>query len=833
MRFTANPKNSPTNPLSPQIQNTIQIPCKETTQDLGTEVLRLQIEGMRCTSCSASIENALKKQEGIHSANVYILNHSAVIHFYPNECNEEKIIEQIESLGFRATIKTANFATSTTFTITKQESVQKTERAGKQDLQTAQTKQTTGANHIKQTKKMQKSPLLRLNDFIESRLLNDKRRLIFSIVLSIIIIYLSMLHDMFHTPLPQWLNNPISNGIAQLFITLCIMHFGRTMYFHGIKALARLRPNMDSLVSIGSLAGFFYSCFALVQGILGAKFHVYFESVCVILSFIMLGKYIEENAKSKAINHAKALLDTKSPIALKITNEVALKENSKETLQIKEVASESLAINDYIQILPHSFVPIDSILYSQHANIDESMLSGESISVRKEKNQRLYAGTQNLDMPIIARVTHTLKDSKISKMQSLLAQTLESKANIAKLTDKVSLFFVPLVILLAACSGIFWLIHSDLQTAMIYFASTLLISCPCALGLATPMAILFANARANMFGIFFKNAQSLENLTKTDYILFDKTGTLTQRIFNISSINVTKDSSRSDKELLQIAASIERFSNHIIATAICEAAKDMEPYKQLDSKHFINAGIESTLLIDSREHTFLIGNERLLKERANLMVEDKSVGGMVCIYLAEICGDNAILLGHILLEESLKPSAKEMIRELQNMGFSCEILSGDTESNVGHVADILQIPYHAKCMPEDKMRYIESLQNKGHKVIMVGDGINDVVAIAKADIAFVMASGSEVSIENGHVIYFREDLMGIVQAISLGRATLRNIKQNLVFATIYNILCIPIAMGVLSPFGIALNPMIASLAMSLSSLSVVGNASRLYGFARQ
>lgn len=814
MRFaTNNPQKSST--LAPPVQHSKKNINTESMQDLGLDSVRLQIEGMRCASCAASIEDALKKRFSIHSANVYILNHTASIHFDSKQCSTEDIISSIEALGFKASI-----VADPTFKV-----------------QLAQTTLEQKENLKSQidSKAQQKGYLQQLNDFIEHKLLNDKKRLALSIILSAIIVYISMLHDMLHTPLPQWLHSPIANGITQLFITLCVMHFGRNMYFHGIKALFRLRPNMDSLVSIGSLAGFFYSCFALMQGIIGAaSFHIYFESVCVILSFIMLGKYIEENAKKKAIKHAKALLEKQNTTALKIVNPLELSENSKSAIKTQEVACDSLAINDYIQILPHSFVPIDSILHSQYANIDESMLSGESIPIRKEKAQKLYAGTQNLDTPIIAKVTHTLKDSTISKMQSLLTQTLESKANIAKLADRISLFFVPFVLGLAICSGIFWLIYADLQTAMLYFASTLLISCPCALGLATPMAILFANSRANMFGIFFKNAESLENLTKTDYILFDKTGTLTQRDFNIKSITLANENAcYNTSDLLHIAASIELTSNHIIAKAICNATKDITPYKQINSTHYINAGIESTLLIDSKEHTFLIGNARLLQERANLIVANDGTKGMVCIYLAEIINGKATLLGHILLEETLKPHAKEMMQELQKMGFCCEILSGDTTNNVAYIANVLQIPYHAQCLPEDKMRYIESLQNKGHKVIMVGDGINDVIAIAKADIAFVMASGSEVSIEHGSVIYFRDDLLGITRAISLGRETLLNIKQNLAFAFIYNILCIPIAMGILSPFNISLNPMLASFAMSLSSLSIVGNASRLYGVRKK
>ena len=972
MRFSQANNSQPQTPLSPPINHTLAKDSISTdsTQNIDSachversetskilESIRLSISGMRCASCSASIENELRKKEGIKEANVYILNNTAVIKFDKETCDIDSIISCIESLGFKAklapnssftlannknqantnfSLKPLHTTSSPTFnmlkdsnplecaTESKTQKIENIESTQNNAIESnlhdtkkhevtfieSESKSTESTCHVERSetsktmdnldstihtnkdiesskdislnaqydkildstkdtnkstaevscndfvgyqgegegsvykihdqalaadsrKSMQETPqqniLQKINHYIEHTLLNDKRRLVFSIILSLVIVYISMLHDMFSLPLPQILHNPFHNGLTQLFITLCVMHFGRSIYFHGLKALFALRPNMDSLVSVGSLSGFLYSCFSLAQMLKGIENHLYFESVCVILSFIMLGKFIEENAKNKAINNAKSLLQRQSEIALKIINPHDIA-----ALKTEEISPYNLQIGDYIHILPHSFIPIDSILYSNESHIDESMLSGESIPIKKEKGMQLFAGTLNLDTPIIARVSHTLSDSKISKMQSLLEQTLESKANIAKLADRISLIFVPLVMLLATCSGIFWFIYENLESAMLYFSSTLLISCPCALGLATPMAILFANARANHFGIFFKNAQSLENLSKTDYVVFDKTGTLTKRDFSLHSIFLKENIS--ENELLRIASSIEISSNHIIAKAICESfhnkSSDTQLYKQLDSKHYMNAGIESKLLMDSKERVFLIGNAKLLKDRAGLSVETNSIKGCVCVYIAEIMQDRAILLGRIYLAEALKPYAQEMIAMLKTGGFQCEILSGDMKENVSYIADILGIPYKAECLPEDKMRYIESLQEKGHKVIMIGDGANDSIAIARADLSLVMASGSEVSIEYGNIIYFRDDLLGIVEALHLGRKTLHNIKQNLGFAFLYNIICIPIAMGIFSPFGVMLNPMLASLAMSLSSISVVGNASRLYGVWR-
>ncbi|STQ87079.1 heavy metal translocating P-type ATPase [Helicobacter muridarum] len=823
----------------------------QTTKDIKSdneESLRLRIEGMSCASCAASIERSLQKINGIIESNIFILTHSGVVRFNPSQCSTNDIIQSIEQLGFKAFVDS-----KPAFSVGKANLI-KTNILQPQPILKPKLSSITSNEKPTNTNGTTKNKISNIANFIENKLLNNKRRLVLSLILSIIILYISMFYEMFGLPLFAPLDKPLYNALTQLIITLAVMHFGRAFYFRGLKALFALRPNMDSLVSLGSLAGFFYSLYSLLLIALGeTSWHLYFESVCVILSFVMLGKYIEDNVKSKAMGNATSLLQTQQTIARKILNikeisdisqNLKIKAN-KDKVRIQEVLVDALQIGDYIQILPQSIIPLDCSLYSMSANIDESLLSGESLPVMKEKNSILLGGSMNLDSMIIAKVCARQKDSAISKMQALIAQTYESKANIAKLADKISSFFVPAVIMLASLSAIFWLIKSDMQTAMLYFTSTLLISCPCALGLATPMAILFANSRANKNGVFFKNSQSIENLAKIDYIIFDKTGTLTHGDFLLHSITSRLDSINQE-ELLRIAASIEQGSNHIIAKAITKAARDMELYNNEATNTINNIGLESRLRIDSKQREFLIGNAKVLQDRGNITLEElqnieslqdnryekSEEYGLINIYIAEKKQDGYELLGYISLQENLRQDAKEMIQRLKNRGFNCEILSGDKDSSVANIANILDIPYRANCLPQDKMQHIKSLQDNGHKVMMIGDGINDAIAIAKADVSLVMASGHEISIEYGDIIYFRKDLLGIVDSLYLGHATLNNIKQNLGFAFIYNVICIPIAMGAFSGFGITLNPMLASIAMSLSSISVVGNASRLYGIKR-
>ncbi len=800
------------------------------------ETMRVAISGMSCMSCVNAITQTLKKKDFIVKAEVFLLTHTAVIEFDSTKTNKDEILSIIESMGYKAQLQTqvnmfvkgnqsqnanavftknANVTQSTFKPINQQNNTAKIDVTNTQDIQKRDDSNTKEAKGFY-------TYVMFIINYIENTILNTKRRLILSVLLSIIILYISM--GGMIMPLPSFLNDFRINASLQLLITLCVMHFGRAFYIRGIKALINLYPNMDSLVALGSLAGFFYSLFvmiySLIQNDMGSLHDIYFESVCVILCFVMVGKFIEENAKNKAMQNAKSLLQTRTDIAYRLQT---LHSN-----QAQEIPLDSINVGDYLRIQANSYIPVDGVLISQKADIDESMLSGESLPITKGIKDKLYAGTLNLDTSFIMQATSSTKDSTLSKIHALIQQSYESKANIAQLADKISGVFVPVVLMLALFSFIFWFIKSDIQTALTFFASTLLISCPCALGLATPMAILCANSRANKIGIFFKNARSLEQLPKCDYIVFDKTGTLTKRDFILHSIVAYDDNEKlTDQEVLQILASIESTSNHVIAQSICKHASNLSLFNIYESEHVGNLGIKAKIDFLNNQETFVIGNKILMESIGINNILEQDIG--INIYLAQLDSkiNSYILKARVVLREELKEDSKLLFQHLQDNNISCEIISGDSEENVSTIAKELNVQYRAQCTPKDKLQHIKNLQYKGHKVIMVGDGMNDSIAIAQANVSIVMSSGSNISIEYGDVIYFSNNLSKLWDCISLGKATLLNIKQNLFFAFMYNVICIPIAMGALSGFGIILNPMFASLAMSLSSISVVSNAMRL------
>ena len=842
---------------------------------MQTTTLSLGIAGMSCQACKSGIEKMLNKQDFIHKAEVSLLSNSANIEFFANKTSKEQIIKLIEDMGYRAYLLEGLFEDS------------KIEAPS--------------------------NPILRIFHILETKILNDKIRVILSVILSLVILYISMLRDMFH--LPTFIDDK-SNAILQLFIALCVMHFGRAFFFKGFKALYLRNPNMDSLVALGSGAGFLYSLYTLLRDFDSPQIlhNLYFESVCVILTFVMIGKYIEHSAKQKALESAKRLLKKQESIIYKLKSE-------KDTDSGVQISVDSIQKGDYLKVLPHSFIPIDATLLSPHANIDESNLSGESIPVAKTKGQTLNAGSINTDSAIIIKATSSSKDSSLSKIHHLIYQCLSSKANIANLADRISSVFVPLIIALATLSGIFWLYVDGIERGMLFFVSTLLISCPCALGLATPMAILFANARANKAGIFFKNANSLEQISHCNAFLFDKTGTLTDNKLHIQSIEVFSQNQKDflfDEKLdenlakklninsplqftlLKICASIESLSSHIIAKNICKILKDVPLYAVKSQKSLINQGMEAVLQnnyqnpagsmglnmkeslpvaqndvtlnnitlgsptkfnannnatlnknimfnkqgmlqpsvmlsasetsLQNLDSTFIIGSKAFMKSK-NIINADVLEGDDIGIevYVARYIRESSgyLVLGKITLAERLKENAKELVEYLKANNIKVEILSGDKEANVAKIAQELGVDYKAGASASGKMEYIQEMKQKGYKVVMIGDGMNDSIAISSADVSIVMSSGSEISIKSGDIIYFNSTLLGIKEALLTGQDTLKNIKQNLIFAFIYNALCIPLAMGILAPFGIYLNPMIASLAMSLSSISVVLNSRRL------
>lgn len=775
------------------------------------KTIYLDIEGMTCTACSSSIERALKRNKNIENAEVYLLDKSSKITFNSEAVSEEDIIKTIKKLGYEA-----------------------------------YSKNSTQNNTQTKIKQKELNNLSKINCLVKliNYKLSEYNRMIYSAILTVIIMTISMSH-MIGINLPNFLSNPQNSAIIQLIIVLIVMHIGRNFFINGIKALINRIPNMDSLVALGSLSGFFYSVYLVLF-----KFnsldqeHLYFEGVCTILTFIMIGKYIEYKAKNNALKHANSLLNRKEESSFR----VILKNNLEDlqNAQLEKIDSKDIMIGDIVKIHPHSSIPVDGIILSDGGKIDESMLSGESIPVEKKINDKLFSGTLNGDCVIFMKATEIAKNSTLSKIESLVSKSLKSKAQIAQLADKISLYFVPGVIFLAICSFIFWWIAKDFETALIFFATTLLISCPCAFGLATPMAVLFSNAKANKMGIFFKNAQSLENASKAHIMLFDKTGTLTKKNLGISKIY--NFSNFTDNEIIEIAQKVEEESSHIVAKAI-SAYKNLNPNKikiEIIESKTISEGIICKIKINNETNIIKIGSYKMFSSDLIAPHDIKQEGILVYISLKAQSNiedmklknaNEERLIGALILIDELKDDALYSVQELKNMGFEIKILSGDNVQNVERIAKILKVEFKGNCTPEDKLNIVQEYQKMGKKTIMIGDGANDAAALSNSLVSIALANGSNVSMEYSDIVIFESkknnddiNLDSVLKSIKISKNTLNIIKQNLGFAFLYNIICIPIAMGFLTPIGINLNPMFAALAMSLSSISVVLSSMRLYYF---
>lgn len=700
------------------------------------------IQGMSCSACSSSIQSALKRKKGIQSIHVDLLNHRAVIEFDEEIISLQDIFSFITKLGYIPQ---------------KQSVIQR----------------------------------------LDSRFLTPKKRVIFALIFTSITLYLAMLPMIFPSFVPI---TPSLNAFLQLFCTLVVMHMGRDFYLRGFKTLLSFHPTMDTLVALGSGSAFIYSLVALIT----QNHHsLYFESVCVILLFILIGKTIEEKAKQNIQSSLLSLASLKETSVIKIQNQ-----------QEQIIPIEKIQIGDILKITPQTTIPTEGILIEGSANLDLSSLNGESLPIHRTQGEHLDSGALNLNTTFLMQATQIAQNSTYWKILDLVQNALTSKPPIAKFADQVSLYFVPCVIILALISGGIWLfIKEDLGLALQIFCSVLLISCPCALGLATPLALNIASNLASQKGIFFKDARILELIGKTQTIFFDKTGTLTHKELKLQSINTL--SSLNSKELLSIAASLEAQSHHIIAQSILLQTQGIEHLKAQNI--IIQEGFGISGEIDGKRYK--IGNAKSF----NPSPSQEGEGIIVFIGTEENQQDK--ILGYLILTEHIRDEAKSCIYQLKHQGISPILLSGDSKHNVQKIAQNLEIGFIANALPQDKLKAIQDASPK--ITMMIGDGINDMLALSKADISVSIGEGSQEAIASANLIILNNNLENIPYCIKLSRATLANIKQNLIWAFGYNTLMIPIACGALLGYGILLSPMFASLAMTLSSLSVVFNAQRL------
>ncbi|WP_033760544.1 copper-translocating P-type ATPase CopA [Helicobacter pylori] len=730
------------------------------------------IEGMTCTACSSGIERSLGRKSFVKKIEVSLLNKSANIEFNENETNLDEIFKLIEKLGY-----------SPKKTLTKE----------------------------------------------KKEFFNPNIKLILAVIFTLFVVYLSMGAMLSPSLLPKSLltsdnHSNFLNACLQLIDTLIVMHLGRDFYIQGFKALWHRQPNMNSLIAIGTTAALVSSLWQLYFVYVGqwSYGHYYFESVCVILMFVMVGKRIENISKDKALDAMQALMKNAPKTALKMHNNQQI-----------EVLVDSIVVGDILKVLPGSAIAVDGEIIEGEGELDESMLSGEALPVYKKVGDKVFSGTLNSNTSFLMKATQDNKNSTLSQIIEMIHNAQSSKAEISRLADKVSSVFVPSVMIIAVLAFIVWLIIApkpdfwwNFGIALEVFVSVLVISCPCALGLATPMSILVANQKASSLGLFFKDAKSLEKARLVNTIVFDKTGTLTNGKPVVKSVH----SNIELLELLSLASSIEKSSEHVIAKGIVEYAKEHNaPLKEISEvKVKTGFGISAKTDYQGAKEIIKVGNSEFFNPINPLEIQENGI----LVFVARVINEKEDeLLGVFVLEDLPKKGVKEHIAQIKNLGINTFLLSGDNLKNVQKCALELGIDgYISNAKPQDKLNKIKEFKEKGQIVMMVGDGLNDAPSLAMSDVAVVMAKGSDVSVQAADIVSFNNDIKSVYSAIQLSQATIKNIKENLFWAFCYNSVFIPLACGVLYKANIMLSPAIAGLAMSLSSVSVVLNAQRLRNF---
>ena len=653
-----------------------------------------------------------------------------------------------------------------------------------------------------------------------------KQELLILLLTALPLLYISM-GSMVGLPLPSFLDHmahPLVFVLSQLLLTLPAAWIGRGFYQRGFRNLIKQHPNMDSLIAVGTSAAFFYSLYSVSQVFLGHHpfvHQLYFESVAVIIALVLLGKYLESSAKGRTSQAIQSLLELVPSQATVIRYGEAV-----------TIDTEDIRVGDIIRIKPGERMPVDGLVTEGQTFVDESMMTGESVPIEKKVGDTITSATINQNGSIDYQATRVGSDTTLAQIVRLVEEAQGSKAPIAALADKISLYFVPIVLSLATLSALGWyfLAGESLSFSLSIFIAVLVIACPCALGLATPTAIMVGTGKGAENGILIKSGQALEAAYQLDTIVLDKTGTITIGKPSLTDLLPLGAFNRSD--LLQLIASAEQHSEHPLAQAILEAAEE-EGLDLLPVSHF-EAIVGRGLSAQVEGKHLLVGNESLMEEKnidSSAFQEqllELSQEGKTAMFVA-IDGQ---LTGILAVADEMKSSSLKAVQELQSMGLKVIMLTGDREETATAIAQKAGIQkVIAGVLPDGKATAIKNLQEAGKKLAMVGDGINDAPALVQADVGIAIGSGADVAIESADVVLMHSDLQDVVKAIKLSQATIRNIKENLFWAFAYNTLGIPIAMGLLHLFGgPLLNPMLAGLAMSLSSVSVVVNALRLGRF---
>lgn len=731
----------------------------------------LKITGMTCAACSSSIEKAISRKKGIKSAMVNLSTERLTVEFDENIILLDQIEEIILKLGYG---------------IDKSES----------------------------------SSYLDKNIHTKKILI----RFIISLIFTVPLLYISMGH-MFSYEVVDFLNhekNPLNFTIAQFILVIPVLIVGTPFFKKGIKSLINFKPNMDSLITIGTISAFLYSLYESVKVISGnhaSAMNLYYESSATILTLITLGKYLEAITKGKTSNAIKKLIGLSPKTALVERDGVEV-----------EIKIEDVKVGDILIVKSGEKFPVDGEIIYGSCLVDESMITGESVPISKKINDKVIGASINKNGFVKYVSTKIGEDTMLSQIIKLVEEAQNSKSKIAKLADKVSYYFVPTIIFIAVVSFLFWIFYKrDFEFAFIIFVSVLVIACPCALGLATPTSIMVSTGLGAENGILIKSGEALEIAHKTNVVVLDKTGTITEGKPKVTDLLINSDVFNDEKEFLSYAVSIEKGSEHPLGEAILEYGieKKVDIFEIEDFKNIEGMGVSASVNFKR----ILLGNKKLLDENNINIGEFKNVSdilansGKTPMYMVV---DNKFG-GIIAVADTVKENSKKAIEKLKSMGIKVLMLTGDnkkTALSIGKEVGIEEVI--AEVLPKDKSLEITKLKDIGYKVCMVGDGINDAPALMNAHIGIAIGSGTDIAIESASVILMKNDLFDIPKFFKLSKNTIRNIKQNLFWAFLYNVIGIPFAMGLFYLFGGSLlNPMIAALAMSFSSVSVILNAIRL------
>ena len=788
------------------------------------------IEGMSCAACSSAVERVTRKLEGVERSDVNLTTNKMIIYYDESKVDRELIMAKVKKAGFGISLFELD--------------------ANNNDSKNVNLEDGNSTNANKTAHKSKEN----VYDKEEEALKNHKINLISAAVFTVILLYISMGPMLIEgLPVPSIIDMhkyPSNYALTQLILTIPILWFGKKFFINGFKALYHLNPNMDSLVAIGSGASFLYSL--VMTYLIPIDNHyvhnLFYESAAVVITLIMFGKYLEGMSKVKTKGAIRKLMEL-SP------DEAFLEDGTK-------VATESLKIGDVVLVKPGAKIPLDGVVVKGNSGVDEAMITGESIPVSKTEGDNVIGGSINVNGVLYVRITKIGEDTTLAKIIRFVEDAQGKKAPISKLADKVAGVFVPVVILIAIVAAIVWFVlGKDIAFVLKVFTSVLVIACPCSLGLATPTAIMVGTGVGASNGILIRNGEILEIAHKIDTVVLDKTGTITE---GKPSVRETFTDGMSEEELLKVAATVEGVSEHPLAKAVIEKAMEYGEsacnigdkvkacgltkfgYNVVDFSNYSGMGVVAKIekigengsvedeltSSDFAIKEVSVGNRKLLNTLSIRVMDTFDDNARLCEEKGQTPLFVAIdgkLEGIISVADTIKETSREAVALMKNADLHVVMLTGDNKgaaNAIGKEAGCDEII--AEVLPEDKAGVVSKLQEEGRKVMMVGDGINDAPALTQADVGCAIGNGSDIAIEAGDIVLMKSDLADVPAAIRLSRLTIRNIKQNLFWAFLYNTIGIPLAAGVLYPvMGLLLSPMFGGFAMSLSSVCVVTNALRL------